>query len=288
MRKAYMEQILGNLDDTADNLAQLMQVTPEFIMERAPVTRVFHVDPSRDRLIGFGVEKGVLVDAAGNLLQPINRSSLDEIEAYEDRLSPAGLGRFAREGTFYIGSPETTFWAPPEPEKAHLTTGFLSGIKALKTIGNVSVEEVGREYAKAATQRVRRMARILMNVSLYYPDGIFLPPETPTQEQAEALVNLTPFLRPYIDRDVMMSDKIKQLDKHKDSLPTINKSAWQERLKRDHLRLYTAQERRDIDERIHTLLESLREQSMRELAEADPAEPSRQKPSRPLEVLTAK
>lgn len=242
MRLSQAEAINSEIDQTAEHLAGLMNVKPEWIQEHGPVTVIYPMSVSSDRrTASFSMENGVPVDKNSAAVQPFNRSLLASIDAYDEDLVPTGLRYLASpdsQMTAYIGSIEGGV-----DEKSRLTSGFIEGIKSLAEVGSAEVGTLPRKTAKELGRKTVGLVKTLGIVIVKHPEHIHLPEESPTQAQAVALNGLMHLFNGRRLSDFReMADRIIE---NTDGLPVVDTEEWQEELRLFRLGWRTTEEIED-------------------------------------------
>lgn len=244
MFRPQQPQILENPVEAAENLANAMAVSLDFIEQWAPSVIQYPGQVSDDgRSVSFSFENGVPVDSNKRPLEGVPVGIAHSLKAYDEELVPAGLGAlasFEARNTMYIPALEGSVHGPIEPEKAHLTGGFITSIGALHRLGEVQIDDLERKERKTIGKRAQRLAEVLVAVVTKYPDAIFLPPEAPTMQQAAALDSLEPLFSGRRYRETVGS--IRSVTRAGNKLPLADIPAWEEELRKEHLVWLTQQE----------------------------------------------
>jgi hypothetical protein len=237
-----------------------MGISPGFAEQSAPKKQVYLAHtPDNSPTASFAIEDGIPVDASGIPAVGQRITAIEDLQAYDEYLPAAGLAHFASteaQRIVRIGSIEIGLYDPPEPERVNLTGGFIASIGALRSLGEGAVDALTGRELRAVAKQTAKLVRTLVAVVVSHPDTIFLPPNTPTQQQATALEDLQPFVSGYRTR--RLQAEVQAIVDRRDELPVGDVPGWQEELRTSHLRWLTSQERRDRQEGILQLLDITR------------------------------
>lgn len=257
------EQRIEQFGTMSDDMAAMLQVTPEFIEEWAPTTVIYPLGgQQRPNVTSFSIEDGVVKDGLSNPSTPYTRSLVDRLEAFDDALCWSGLYYLASpsaRGVKRFGSPEAPFGGPYEPERARLTGGLMESVRAAQQIGGLAAEHLEPKSVRIAEKRVKRLAKTVIAVTFNHPEKIFLATETPTQEQLDAAESLIPVLG---RRDRKNTAKLLDDAGNGKIAEPIDKDKWQDELRRWHVKWLSQEEyeeeQRGLDEFFTLVRENLR------------------------------
>lgn len=237
-----------------------MGIGSEFAEQSAPKKRVYPAHTSGDSpTASFVIEEGIPVDVSGIPAVGQKTTVIEDLRAYDEYLPPAGLAHFASteaQRIVRVGSIEIGLYDPPEPERVNLTGGFIASIGALRSLGEGEVDALTSRELRTVAKQTAKLVRTLVAVVVSHPDTIFLPPNTPTQQQATALEGLQPFVSGYRTR--RLQAEVQAIVDKRDELPLGNIPGWQEELRTSRLRWLTSQERQDRQDGILRLLDITR------------------------------
>lgn len=221
---------------------------------------------------------------AGEPVEGILPSLIEELDAYDEPLVPMGLGKLAStraRSIWYISSPERSPYGPSNPKKARLTYSLLRSVKALTTLGGIDIDELKPNLKLVAT-KTKRLAQTLVTIAVAHPEKIYLPGfsgeserfidenaedssklwpvEIYTRTQAEGLQRLRPFwetksMRPY-------ADKVEAIINSAEALPVIDTDMWNSQLRRERLGMWTAKERQDYIDFLRSARVAARERAI--------------------------
>ena len=227
MRLSQVEQINNELYQVTDNMAGVLSLTPEFIDRWAPRITIVPMTLSEDGRFSINFENG---EPVGDN-QPYTQSDIVQLQDYDGDLVAAGMERYASyeaRARWYVESIE----AGPNPSQ-RLTGSLIGSIGAAKRIGTTGAEQLSRldkKHQKLIASRTLRLVHVLVAGLVDCPSAVILPVESPTQQQAEAIEGLLPYVngRSWRDLRVRASSIVDRLD----NLPTIDVDAWQDKLRR--------------------------------------------------------
>lgn len=238
-------------NEVATPLAEMMGLSPDFVSAWAPVKTIYPLQISEDRRsVSITIENGVPVDNDGEPVKAVVLPALFGVDAYDDPLVPSGLAYLASyeaQRVLRLESPFGGRWEPADPKRARLTSGFIEAIGAVSRLNQAEIEKLPRKGQRSLNRKVRRLAATLALVTVDHPDKIYLPPESPTEQQTEALRKVAPVLGGFSLRKVRahLDDKLDGAGER----PSGDQREWEEEL-RKHLRWYTHEEWADIQDGI--------------------------------------
>ncbi len=229
-----LEQRVEQLGTMADDMAGVMQVTPEFLADQYPHVRVdsdIKYIKESDRGPAAALVAGVAFGASRLFLQPeygpenlevVLESRLpgfpstgNGLGAYSEALAHTGLGHLQSTRAMQpirIQSPEAV---PLEPRSV-LTNGLFRSIRAVQLLGSEPAEHTDRPLVRTLEDITQHLAKTVIAVTLDYPDKVFLATDTPTEEQMTAIHSLTPRLtrkdRKMVERSVAAASKTNLAD----------------------------------------------------------------------------
>ena len=241
-----VEERLERFGVMADDMAKLMQVSPEFIERWAPVTIVYDLSgqpKEKPNVMSMSIEDGVVFDGLDKEAPVKAESLIDQLDSYDDALCWAGLGYLASARQRSVGR----YGHRAQSNAEMLTTGFMQSVRAAQKIGGLRAEFVEGKQVKAGEKRLDRLAATLIAVTFYHRGNLYLATDSPTQSQIGATERLILQLG---RRGNKLGKAVKGVINGSDIAEEVALQDWEESLRKGYLHWFTHEENKAMQEYI--------------------------------------